>query len=141
MRALLFTCLILFIIIPGSVYATDGPPDDPGPDPDLSDYGNSSSYSAETDFIDPSGNVTTWMGDPVSGATVSALQDGNTVAETLTDENGHYSLPLTPGLYTMLVTAPAYIPETAEVDIDEPVTMNFELRKKSSIYGEVTDRM
>ncbi|HOQ19414.1 hypothetical protein U2150_03060 [Methanothermobacter wolfeii] len=30
MRALLFTCLILFII-PGSVYASDGPPDGPGP--------------------------------------------------------------------------------------------------------------
>lgn len=71
---------------------------------------------------------------------VTAVRDDATVAETLTDENGYYSLPLPEGPYTLIATSDGYGQVSVDLEVTEPVTVDFELIRKNSVYGVVTDR-
>jgi len=70
-------------------------------------------------------------GQPISGVTVRAMQDGSPVRETVTNADGRYQWILPLGTYTIEATAQDYTTETATVALDvddEHVVQDFALR-------------
>ncbi|HEV8627572.1 MAG TPA: carboxypeptidase regulatory-like domain-containing protein, partial [Acidimicrobiia bacterium] len=70
-------------------------------------------------------------GQPITGATIRALQGADVIRETTTDADGHYRTQLPLGTYTIEASATNYATETAEVVLDqenEVVTQDFALR-------------
>lgn len=72
------------------------------------------------------GQVTDMDGEPIEGASVSALDEP---FSTITDEDGYYELPLEPGEYEIEADAFGFSPATemVEVEEDEFVEQDFEL--------------
>ena len=105
------------------------------------------SFNSSSELIDPSGTVTSWAGYPVSGLTVSAWQGTELISQTITDGNGAYNLDLAPGTYDLTAGGIAtgegeheYFPQTQQVEVQDPVTVNFQdMLLKNSVYGVITD--
>jgi subtilisin family serine protease len=67
---------------------------------------------------------------PISGATIKAIQGGNTIRQTTTDANGFYRLQLFVGNYTIEASKTNYETKSAAVSIveDQTVTQDFSLK-------------
>lgn len=100
------------------------------------------------ELIDPSGTVTSWAGYPISGLTISAWQGTTLISQAVTDENGAYNLDLPPGIYDLTAGGitnegegqKEYLPQTQHVEVQEPVTVNFQdMLLKNSVYGVIID--
>ena len=70
-------------------------------------------------------------GDPVEGATVSAIQDGQVLASAVTDATGQYRIPELPGgTYDFEARAPGFLRTSAEdvaVTVGDETQQNFSL--------------
>ena len=108
----------------------------------------SETSNSSFELIDPSGTVTSWTGYPISDLTVSAWQGSQLISQTVTDNDGGYNLDLTPGTYNLTAGGIAtggeeqkeYLTQTQQIDVQEPVTVNFQgMLLKNSVYGVITD--
>lgn len=74
-------------------------------------------------------NATT--GQPISGATIKAMQNGNVLDTATTDGSGNYTFPeLPPGTYTLEASAPGFLRSTQEdvqVIAGQNTVVNFSL--------------
>ncbi len=66
------------------------------------------------------GKVVDSSGQPVEGATVAILLNGETVASTTTAADGTYTLEVNPGVYVLKVTKEGYTPYEEAVDLSTP---------------------
>jgi protocatechuate 3,4-dioxygenase beta subunit len=77
-----------------------------------------------------SGTVEDSGGGPVSGARLVATQgtiDGVARASTTTDDRGHYSLSLRPGLYALVADADGYPRKSRVLSLEADTTASFRL--------------
>lgn len=77
-------------------------------------------------------------GAPIAGARVSQLEDTR-VAPVTTDTNGHYSLEVLQGDYTLQITASHYYPFTTSVTVpgNDSVTIDAQLEPFIGFEGEI----
>ncbi len=89
------------------------------------------------------GTVTDEEDDPVSGATVSLVDDGTELESTETDDGGEYSLSELPGTYELVVEATGFEEFSDEVTIEseEDTERNIQLTPldPGQVSGTVTD--
>jgi len=83
-------------------------------------------------------------GNPIAGATVSAVRSGFPPVTATTDPNGYYTKTLMVGTYTVTASAYGYLPETVYgvvVDTDTVTTQDFALTPAETyvVSGTVTD--
>lgn len=109
----------------------------------------SADSSVELDFFLSSsvgavtGTVQDALGQPIAGALVSVYQGATLITTILTDTDGNYLLPnLSPGTYTIVITAVNYQSSTQTMTVPEhaTVTANSILDSTpASLTGQVTD--
>jgi protocatechuate 3,4-dioxygenase beta subunit len=90
-----------------------------------------------------SGTVEDSGGGPVTGARVVATQgtiDGLARASTTTDDHGHYSLALRPGLYALVADADGYARKSRMLSLDADSTASFRLDPAAQLIGRVLTR-
>ncbi|MFD8383171.1 MFS transporter [Streptomyces sp. NPDC059679] len=90
----------------------------------------------------PTGTVRTFGGEPLAGATAIAISPDGAVAATATaDEKGDFALPeLTPGSYTLTISAEGHRPHAAQLEITgtgQPPRIDAELRPAAKVRGTV----
>ena len=89
------------------------------------------------------GRVVDFGGGTVAGARVRAIATGlaragdQLVFETVSDEQGAYSLGLAPGRYALMAEADGYAPAHDFADVDGPETRQIRLQPAGGIAGRV----
>lgn len=85
------------------------------------------------------GTVTNESGGTLEGGTVSAIQDGTAVNETVTSTDGTYDLGVSSGEYSFVFDADGYVPNETGVFINGNETINATLERGGTITGIVTN--
>ncbi|MEU5032043.1 MFS transporter [Streptomyces milbemycinicus] len=90
----------------------------------------------------PTGTVRAFGGEPLAGATAIAISPDGAVAATATaDEKGDFALPeLTPGSYTLTISAEGHRPHAAQLEITgtgQPPRIDAELQPAAKVRGTV----
>jgi hypothetical protein len=95
--------------------------------------------------LDPGASASGMVSDasgglPISGASVKAIRDGNTLATESTDASGNYAFPeLPPGVYTFEAMASGFLrssQDNVQLVVDQNTEVNFSLSTLLS-FGEV----
>ncbi|MBI3964107.1 MAG: carboxypeptidase regulatory-like domain-containing protein [Chloroflexi bacterium] len=79
---------------------------------------------------------------PLSGANITAVRQPSGEATTIqSDTDGTYSLILEPGRYVIVVSAPAYQTQSAEIDLTRDTLRNFTMSSTSglSLHGVINN--
>ena len=81
-----------------------------------------------------SGTVTDRHGIPLPQVTIAVE---NTTIGTYTDDNGRYSLPVTPGKYTLVVSFIGYQTSKRTLNLQQDKKVNFILEENSVVLNSV----
>jgi len=95
--------------------------------------------SAQT-YHTVSGTVLDSTGSPIIGAIVKT-SNGN--SGTATDANGHFSLSLKPGKYTLVISYFGYVEQRKDIVLDKNIILNFSMIEDVQVTQEIviTDKM